>query len=81
MVQDSPAGVGHADVEEEEVACEICGSADEGDVLLLCDGCDKGFHKKCAGVRRVPKGDWFCACCKEEKQAAAAPRRTTRARK
>ncbi|XRA99578.1 lysine-specific demethylase [Pycnococcus provasolii] len=79
---------------EEDIACVICGSADDGDVLLLCDGCDKAYHKKCAGVRRVPKGDWFCSTCKEQKcstckepkKAAPAPtpeptRRSTRSRK
>jgi hypothetical protein len=33
--------------------------------MLLCDGCDEGFHMRCVGVRgrRPPAGDWFCPGC------------------
>ena len=27
--------------------CEICGSGDRETMMLLCDGCDKGFHLDC----------------------------------
>ena len=38
-------------------------SADEGDVLLLCDGCDQGAHLRCCGLKTVPRGEWLCADC------------------
>jgi hypothetical protein len=33
--------------------------------MLLCDGCDQGFHMRCAGVRgcRPPPGAWHCSGC------------------
>eukprot|EP00976_Prorocentrum_cordatum_P001540 31146-Prorocentrum_minimum.AAC.1 len=33
--------------------------------MLLCDGCDKGWHMFCVRppVKVVPKGDWFCPEC------------------
>ena len=38
--------------------CCVCDEADEGDVLLLCDGCDQAYHLQCAKprLRRVPAG-------------------------
>ncbi len=46
-----------ADEEDEDDICHVCGEADEGDVLLLCDGCDKACHLGCARpvLRRIPK--------------------------
>lgn len=34
--------------------------------MLLCDGCDRGFHMSCLKppLKNVPKGDWFCKDCK-----------------
>ena len=42
-------------------------SADEGDVLLLCDGCDQGAHLRCCGLKAVPRGEWLCAECAPSK--------------
>ena len=27
-------------------------------------GCDKTFHVACVGLKRAPKGDWWCSKCK-----------------
>ena len=27
-----------------DVLCETCGAGDRGETLLLCDGCDLGYH-------------------------------------
>ena len=45
--------------------CETCGKghSTKGDPMLLCDGCDKGWHRRCLGVASVPKGDWHCRAC------------------
>ncbi|KAF5747855.1 hypothetical protein HS088_TW05G00584 [Tripterygium wilfordii] len=40
--------------------CVIC--ADGGN-LLLCDGCPRAFHKDCASLSSVPRGDWYCRYC------------------
>ncbi|KAK1614321.1 hypothetical protein QYE76_019838 [Lolium multiflorum] len=48
-----------------DVRCEACGSGDDADELLLCDGCDRGVHIFCLRpiLPRVPAGDWFCPSC------------------
>jgi hypothetical protein len=49
-------------------------TADEGDVLLLCDSCDNACHLSCCTppLKRVPKGDWFCSECTARQAAEAA---------
>ena len=50
-------------------SCEICHKAKDDDHLLLCDGCDKGFHTYCLQppLKSIPKGDWFCSSCIQER--------------
>ncbi|KAI6654520.1 PHD and RING finger domain-containing protein 1 isoform X1 [Oopsacas minuta] len=45
--------------------CEICGSCDREDVLLLCDGCNKGYHTDCLRPRieEIPMDVWYCRHC------------------
>ena len=45
--------------------CQLCHSGDDEDSLLLCDGCDKGYHMYCfkPGLTSVPDGDWYCFEC------------------
>jgi hypothetical protein len=58
--------------EDGDVRCEACGSGDGADELLLCDGCDRGFHIFCLRpiLPRVPAGDWFCPSCAATTSAA-----------
>ena len=37
--------------------------------MLLCDGCDKGFHTYCVDppIEVIPEGDWFCPECEEKR--------------
>ncbi|KFM24344.1 Bromodomain adjacent to zinc finger domain protein 2A [Auxenochlorella protothecoides] len=67
--------------------CAVCGSSQEGDVLLLCDACDAACHLACARPRlqAVPSGDWFCGECsaaevaeEEAKGARSTPARARR---
>lgn len=44
-------------------ACCVCKSAEDGEVMLLCDKCDQPAHLGCVGVDTVPEGDWFCPSC------------------
>ena len=37
----------HIHVEEEKTACVACGRVDGEDRMLLCDGCDRGYHTHC----------------------------------
>jgi len=41
--------------------CQKC--LDLGE-LLVCDGCEGGFHLHCAGITVIPEGDWFCEACR-----------------
>ena len=45
--------------------CEECGRGDGEQEMLLCDGCDRGFHMFCLCpiLVTVPLGDWFCPHC------------------
>ncbi|EPB88990.1 hypothetical protein HMPREF1544_04251 [Mucor circinelloides 1006PhL] len=45
--------------------CEICHKNGNEDSLLLCDGCNRGFHTYCLNppLSSVPKTDWFCFQC------------------
>lgn len=45
--------------------CEACHKHDNEDTLLLCDGCNRGFHTYYLNppLSSVPKTDWFCSQC------------------
>lgn len=49
--------------EEEARPCPVCNTADNEDVLLLCDHCDASYHTYCIGLDEVPDGAWFCMEC------------------
>lgn len=59
---------------DDDVSCEACGSGHAAAELMLCDGCDRGFHIFCLRpiLPRVPAGDWFCPSCRSP-AAAASP--------
>ncbi|KAL0037551.1 hypothetical protein WJX77_002149 [Trebouxia sp. C0004] len=44
-------------------ACCVCHSGEDGEIMLLCDTCDKPAHLGCVGMEAVPEGDWFCPAC------------------
>ena len=52
----------------DEIPCKVCKSKDDGEKMLLCDGCDCGFHIFCLKppMKKIPEGDddWFCKPCK-----------------
>ncbi|EMD40413.1 hypothetical protein CERSUDRAFT_111018 [Gelatoporia subvermispora B] len=45
--------------------CEVCQKKNHGQEMLLCDGCDCGFHTFCLDppLSSIPKGQWFCHTC------------------
>ncbi|XP_058382103.1 LOW QUALITY PROTEIN: PHD and RING finger domain-containing protein 1 [Diceros bicornis minor] len=53
------------DEEEDPTFCEVCGRSDREDRLLLCDGCDAGYHMECLEppLQEVPVNEWFCPEC------------------
>ncbi|XP_072019979.1 LOW QUALITY PROTEIN: bromodomain adjacent to zinc finger domain protein 2B-like [Amphiura filiformis] len=48
-----------------KVFCQLCRKGDNEALLLLCDGCDKGFHTYCfkPKMEKIPEGDWYCSVC------------------
>ncbi|XP_029770795.1 PHD and RING finger domain-containing protein 1 isoform X1 [Suricata suricatta] len=67
------AGAGQ-DAEEDPTFCEVCGRSDREDRLLLCDGCDAGYHMECLDppLQEVPVDEWFCPECAAPGAAPAA---------
>lgn len=53
------------DVEDEDSGevCEICKRPHSNDKnpIILCDGCDKGFHKRCINLHKVPEKEFYCS--------------------
>ncbi|KAH3703124.1 hypothetical protein DPMN_078153 [Dreissena polymorpha] len=48
-----------------KVLCQICRKDDNEAELLLCDGCDRGYHTYCfkPKLESIPDGDWYCYEC------------------
>ncbi|XP_076042693.1 uncharacterized protein LOC143026341 isoform X3 [Oratosquilla oratoria] len=51
--------------DENPTFCEVCNCSDREDRMLLCDGCDLGFHLECLTppLDFVPIEEWFCPTC------------------
>jgi hypothetical protein len=67
---------------EDDTVCEECKLGDNAEQLMLCDGCDDGYHSYCVKLKKVPKGDWFCSKClakqrEEQEGEKPAPRGAT----
>ncbi|KFZ67414.1 PHD and RING finger domain-containing protein 1, partial [Podiceps cristatus] len=62
------------DGEDDPTFCEVCGRSDREDRLLLCDGCDAGYHMECLNppLSEVPVDEWFCPACVPMDASAAA---------
>eukprot|EP00775_Hariotina_reticulata_P015002 gene15002-biopygen438 len=52
----------------EETVCEVCGTDEQEDKLLLCDLCTLGFHTFCLTppLEAVPEGVWLCPICVQQ---------------
>lgn len=51
--------------EERDQICEQCKSGLHGEVMLLCDRCNKGWHIYCLSppLDVIPPGNWYCLEC------------------
>lgn len=51
--------------EEHDQICEQCKSGLHGELMLLCDRCDKGWHTYCLSppLKQIPPGNWYCFNC------------------
>ncbi|KAJ2742877.1 hypothetical protein H4S06_005657, partial [Coemansia sp. BCRC 34490] len=45
--------------------CEVCKSGEDDENMLICDGCDCGFHMYCLNppLSSIPRNDWYCDAC------------------
>ncbi|KAI8391349.1 chromatin remodelling complex Rsc7/Swp82 subunit-domain-containing protein [Radiomyces spectabilis] len=45
--------------------CCVCKDAGDESTLMICDGCDRGWHTGCCNpkVDDVPEGAWLCPLC------------------
>uniref|UniRef100_A0A3Q4GM51 PHD-type domain-containing protein n=1 Tax=Neolamprologus brichardi TaxID=32507 RepID=A0A3Q4GM51_NEOBR len=59
----------------EQTNCEVCGGSDREDRLLLCDGCDAGYHMECLTppLDSVPVEEWFCPECEANNRNSSKP--------
>ncbi|VEN39205.1 unnamed protein product [Callosobruchus maculatus] len=62
---EKPSSENFENIIDDPTFCEICGSRDNEDRMLLCDGCDQGFHMYCLEppLDSVPEGAWYCPGC------------------
>ncbi|MGK3739384.1 MAG: hypothetical protein ACI90V_006231, partial [Bacillariaceae sp.] len=60
VAKKKPADDNESDIVDDDDVCAIC--ADDG-ILIICDGCEKSYHKHCLDppLDEVPEGDWFCS--------------------
>lgn len=52
-------------VQDDPTFCEVCHQSDREDRMLLCDGCDRGYHLECLTppMTAVPIEEWYCPDC------------------
>ena len=49
----------------ETMQCGICGGGNDDSRMIICDGCDTGYHTYCVTplLSTIPEGDWHCTAC------------------
>ena len=45
--------------------CEVCDGEENGESMLCCEGCDRGFHTYCLkpAMKKMPNERWICNDC------------------
>ncbi|MED6149050.1 hypothetical protein PIB30_118392 [Stylosanthes scabra] len=69
--------------ESNDIACEVCGSRDRGEEMLICGdesgsvGCGVGTHIDCCDppLMDVPEEDWFCPKCTDKQNCSNSPKK------
>lgn len=46
----------------ERIMCMVCHQRNQEETMLLCDGCDHGYHMACLSppLNAMPSGRWYC---------------------
>ena len=59
----------------DNIFCGICRGTQDENLLLLCDGCDKGFHCFCLNppLEEVPINEWYCDSCQSNLPSSSSP--------
>jgi transposase InsO family protein len=63
--QPDPTRAAKTDEEVDDIACRVCHSKGNAPKMLLCDGCDGGYHIGCIGMAKLPPKShgWLCELC------------------
>lgn len=65
------------DYMNKSLACQLCKLISfDVDNVLVCDGCEKGYHLKCLKInnqKSIPRGEWHCAKCLSLSNGKALP--------
>ncbi|KAG0319065.1 hypothetical protein BGZ99_005323 [Dissophora globulifera] len=53
------------DGQDDPDICQVCHADSDLDKMLICDGCELGYHTFCLTppLQHIPKTDWYCAKC------------------
>ncbi|GMH43992.1 hypothetical protein BSKO_11926 [Bryopsis sp. KO-2023] len=51
------------ELDVDAISCEVCLDGGDEHILLLCEGCHRGFHTRCVGLEEVPDDDYYCVDC------------------
>lgn len=59
--------------DEDLTHCEVCTHTDREDCMLLCDGCNRGYHMNCLNppLTEIPQSSWYCDYCFESEDSSA----------
>lgn len=57
----------------DDIPCILCGKYDGEDWMLICEGCNKGYHTYCIeqGNRELPPAPWYCPTCVGKRTSAS----------
>ncbi|KAI3990140.1 hypothetical protein MKX01_029118 [Papaver californicum] len=82
----SPCDVNDEPSDSDDVPCQVCGSRDREDVMLICGdesgslGCGMGTHIDCCNppLKSIPVEDWFCPKCSKTVNCKKEPPRNSK---
>lgn len=57
------------------IICSHCGTEENDERIVICDGCNRGYHTYCLRpvMVNVPTTDWYCDRCRNIHDAARQP--------